>query len=355
VRDQRAFWELARRHMQRWRALAPEDRLYVREYMCYAATIGQPELALPLLRDFPAGDRRQDWALPLLAEALFQLERPAEYVAVADSVLSAAEAARARGDTARARTLWWPVSWLQRLAGRPTVLRPHSEFTRPPLPFRTHYDLLSWGLAPETLTVFERDLVHEIPLERRNVGPDGTPNAQAQAYIRQTLLYLSMTGFHERRVVLTHDTLSWNLPWRTPWLHRFQLRLVAGDSAGARALLSRMDYQLYLGDPTAATLRDDHLWVAESYLQLGDSAAALERMRDFARKLPRSAFGFAMWDWLPRFWLRYGDLAYAMRQRDEAVRGYRFIASLWANADPFLQPTVQRVRARLAELTAARN
>jgi tetratricopeptide (TPR) repeat protein len=99
----------------------------------------------------------------------------------------------------------------------------------------------------------------------------------------------------------------------------------------------------------------DHLFVAESYLELGDSAAALERLRDYARKFPRSIHAPFQLNFVPRFWIRYGDLAYALHQREEAIHAYRFITELWADADPIFQPAVQRARTRLAELTGGAN
>lgn len=188
------------------------------------------------------------------------------------------------------------------------------------------------------------------------LGPDGRPNAAGRSAFDAARLLYSIVGFHDRRTLLVADTVerpSLQLGSQTAALHPYQLfqvRLTSGDTTGARELLRGMDRQLELGAPSHPWLGVEHVFVAESYLEVGDSAAALERLRDFVRKFPHSTLAIAEAYLIPRVWVRYGDLAYALHQREDAIRAYRFLSELWADADPAYQPTARRARARLAEL-----
>ena len=44
------------------------------------------------------------------------------------------------------------------------------------------------------------------------------------------------------------------------------------------------------------------------------------------------------------------DLAFAAGKRDEARVWYRRVLDLWSQADPEMQPTVDRIKAALASL-----
>ena len=222
-----------------------------------------------------------------------------------------------------------------------------------------------FGLGPDSLLPFEADSGRRtFRFRPENVGTDGRPNAAGSANLAKWRLYYSIIGFHDRRTLLVADTVDrppWGLELRGAMvmaLHPyqvFQVRLTAGDTAGAREVLRGADRQLLLGAPSHPYLGVEHLFVAESYLELGDSAAALERLRDFMRKFPRSTLAALHVIYMPRIWIRYGDLAYALHQREDAIRAYRFISELWADADTLFQQTVQRARTRLAELTGGTN
>jgi hypothetical protein len=290
---------------------------------------------------------------------LWQLDRPRESVALLDSLRLAATAALARGDSSLVEITSLTGDNIAIALGR---IPPEYATEAPGQYGYTPYtDQIrrSWGLGPDSLLPFEADSGRStFRVRPENVGPDGRPNATAISRRAELRLYFSVLGFHDRRTLLVADTVD-RPPWGLGGAGRvsthpyqvFQVRLTAGDTAGARELLRRADYQLLLGAPSHPYLSVDHLFVAESYLELGDSAAALERLRDYARKFPRSIHGPPELTYVPRFWIRYGDLAYAMHQRDEAIRAYRFISELWDHADPLFQPTVQRARTRLAELT----
>lgn len=99
---------------------------------------------------------------------------------------------------------------------------------------------------------------------------------------------------------------------------------------------------------------------ADAYLQLRDSAAALRATRFFVDTamlfmpvIGGSAAGIVgtggtvLW---PRAMLLRADLAKAMGEKAEARFWYLRVLDLWANADPELQPTMERIRAALAVL-----
>ena len=98
---------------------------------------------------------------------------------------------------------------------------------------------------------------------------------------------------------------------------------------------------------------------ADVALVLHDSATALRLVRQFTDSvmpaLSRSTAGIGAPDgwWMlfaPRMMLQRGDLAAAMGYRDEARTWYTRVLDLWSDADPELQPTVNRIRAALASL-----
>ena len=107
---------------------------------------------------------------------------------------------------------------------------------------------------------------------------------------------------------------------------------------------------------------DDGGWMflAESHLELGDSATALERLLEWERRwvfLARESYIMEQVSpqrtssrLIGRTWLLYGDLAMAAGRRAEAKRAYGMVAGLWAHADAPLQPAVQRATAALARL-----
>jgi hypothetical protein len=366
LRATRTKREMMRPLLDRWRASFPDSRWQRVWYTSLLQGLGQPERALPIVLDFSPA-RGEEMAVNQLMRAvtvLWQLDRPRESVALYDSLRQVATAALARGDS----SLVWITSPSARgnvavVLGRyPPEWATVAPDTYGYIPL-TDQIRRQLGLGPDSLLPFEADSGRSFRYRPEHVGPDGRPNAAGIAWHdRQRLLY-SIVGFHDRRTLLVADTVD-----RPPWgladgtarvpshpYQVFQVRLTSGDTAGARELLRRADYQLLLGAPSHPYLLVNHLFVAESYLELRDSAAALERLRDYALKFPRSIHAPFQSYFVPRFWIRYGDLAYALHQREEAIRAYRFISELWEHADPLFQPTVQRARARLAELTTGKN
>lgn len=366
LRQTRAKVEMAQPLIERWRSVNPDSRRQRVQYTNVAQALGQPEAALPVIRDFASP--RRDMLMGQLHhafEVLLQLERPQEAVVLYDSLMAAHSAAMARGDSTL-QQLGTAQLWAGPVRGRVSPSDPALGAAK------AQEDLevarREFALGPDSLLRVEADSGRQIMLGPRLRRPDGRPTVAGDSAIVRMRLYLSVLGFHERRTLLLRDTAE-QYPEAggrnavRPPVHRVQVRLASGDTAGARELLRLVDYQLFLGEPSTQLLTDAHIWAAESYLELGDSAAALERMRDFARKLPNSQLvplgglfstmmGAPTFYFLPRFWIRYGDLAYALHHRDEAIRAYRLIEGLWADADPVFQPTVQRARTRLAELTA---
>ena len=50
------------------------------------------------------------------------------------------------------------------------------------------------------------------------------------------------------------------------------------------------------------------------------------------------------------WWLERGRVAERLGQNDKAIQDYRYVADLWRNADPELQPSVAEARAALNRL-----
>ena len=162
----------------------------------------------------------------------------------------------------------------------------------------------------------------------------------------------ALAGFHLGYRGAALDTAA-----RHP-LKRYQAWFARGNVPRARSALDEFD--------RALTARDEHtpddggwLFSAESRLELGDSAVALERLQEFAR---RWGLGFQdayivelrayqsltarLWG---RTWLLYGDLAAARSSPASARRAYRMVVALWGRGDDLVQPMVARARAYLAQ------
>ena len=132
--------------------------------------------------------------------------------------------------------------------------------------------------------------------------------------------------------------------------------LATGDTARFRARLARFD-SLAL----AATEEPDNglaLLGIEAHLAVHDSAGAMRWFTHFTEQTwnqspimdqPASGFVFEGLLW-PRLFLRGGDLAAGLGQRDVATRAYRAVVGYWAHGDADVQPFVQRARAALARL-----
>jgi hypothetical protein len=134
-------------------------------------------------------------------------------------------------------------------------------------------------------------------------------------------------------------------------------RLTAGDTAGARRALARMDSSIAPRDNVIVIAGEPTLWSAQQHLALGDTAGALARLGDIERVLNAHQFRFAVsrlsgsGPWLGRAWLLAGDIAAAQGQTADARRMYSRVVGLWGGGDPELRPVVDQAQARLESLT----
>jgi len=134
-------------------------------------------------------------------------------------------------------------------------------------------------------------------------------------------------------------------------------RLTAGDTAGARRALARVDSSIAPRDNVIVTAGELTLWSAQQHLALGDTAGALARLGDIEHILNGRQLRFAVArlagspPWLGRAWLLSGDIAAARGQTSEARRMYSRVVGLWGGGDPELKPVVDRAQARLESLT----
>ena len=163
----------------------------------------------------------------------------------------------------------------------------------------------------------------------------------------------TLAGFHARRTGPALDTAA-----RHP-LKRFQAWFARQDLSRARAALQEFDRELLARHPATP---DDGGWLfsAESHLELGDTATAFARMREFGRRWPSLIPGAYILEMryfqstTPRLWgrawLLYGDLAMARRESADARRAYGMVLALWDRGDDVVQPFVTRARTALASL-----
>ncbi|HEY2805095.1 MAG TPA: hypothetical protein VGI92_04475 [Gemmatimonadales bacterium] len=192
------------------------------------------------------------------------------------------------------------------------------------------------------------------------VIPAGFDSLERQMTARMTeparddyLQLTTLAGFHLRHNGPALDTAA-----ISP-LKRYQAWFARGDTARARVALREFDRKLVTRHPDSP---DDGGWLfsAESHVEFGDSAVALQRMQEFGRRWAAEIpFAYIMemryfqsttprlWG---RAWLLYGDLAKARGQRDEAKRAYRMVVGLWERGDPVVQPAVARAKTALAQL-----
>jgi hypothetical protein len=162
----------------------------------------------------------------------------------------------------------------------------------------------------------------------------------------------TLAGFHLGYRGAELDTAA-----RHP-LKRYQAFFARGDVARARAALAEFDRELVARDDHTA---DDGGWLfsAESHAELGDSAVAFDRMREFGRRWPLSLNGPVILEdryfqimttrLFGRAWLLYADLAKARSQNADARRAYRMVVALWEHGEPVVQPMVARAKAALAQ------
>ena len=149
---------------------------------------------------------------------------------------------------------------------------------------------------------------------------------------------------------------------------RSQAWFALGDTVRSRRELALAEAEV---DRRPAWAWDDGSWLflAEGYVLLGDSAAALRRLRDLAARWRTMAswvhqlLGEYTYIWggvlnigsrgleaAGREWLLYGDLAAASGDAAQARRAYRFVVGLWDRGDAPVQPLVERARAALVRL-----
>jgi tetratricopeptide (TPR) repeat protein len=173
---------------------------------------------------------------------------------------------------------------------------------------------------------------------------------------RDDFLQLStLAAFHMRRTGPALDTAAAHP------IKRAQAWIARRDTVRAREALVEFDRELAARHVATG---DDGGWLfsAEAHLELGDSAVALERLREFARRWVYMAGQFSsnileQWYWhrgtqrlWGRTWLLFGDLAMAAGQQAEARRAYRMVVGFWEHGDPPVQPLVARARAAQAQL-----
>jgi tetratricopeptide (TPR) repeat protein len=135
------------------------------------------------------------------------------------------------------------------------------------------------------------------------------------------------------------------------------------DTAALRRAATKLESDARRRTASGATEGGWALIAADAYLLLGDSAAALRAVRfSVDSSMPIMPIGSAVAPLLlprasiatpplwPRAMLLRADLAAAAGIRDEAKEWYDRVLSLWADADPELQPEVARIRGARAKL-----
>jgi tetratricopeptide (TPR) repeat protein len=162
-----------------------------------------------------------------------------------------------------------------------------------------------------------------------------------------------------RRGRAWRDSMTRSLPPATA-RRGFSALLAAGDTAGARRELGRMDSSLTQqgGMRRFPLVSVMHLESARQHLALGDTAAAAARLAEIEQMLNDAEFQYSVpmanygGPWMGQAWMLAGNLAAARRQYPEAARMYRRIVGLWGGADADLQPLVNEARAKLGSLPA---
>ena len=155
------------------------------------------------------------------------------------------------------------------------------------------------------------------------------------------------------------DSVLRNSPPPPPREPTFEELIAAGDTAGARRALARIDSMMALPPGTMRFPRYElnHLYIAQSYLALRDTARAEAMLADIERPFHERPFQFRIsfaYDdrpWVGRAWLLSGDLAAARGRLEDAVRMYRCVVGLWGGGDADLQPVVDEARVMLDSLS----
>jgi tetratricopeptide (TPR) repeat protein/TolB-like protein len=210
-------------------------------------------------------------------------------------------------------------------------------------PYLRAVALLGAGVVPHDLERVEQAW--------DSAAADRGPGARTPAARASRLRPTSVLAFRWRGRGPVHD------PAADDPLLRAQALMSTGDRAAARGAIVEFDgllRNLPEEEPERIALLP---FVAEAFLELGDTAAAFSRLEDFHRHmnhLPmRYALGQAtfiagaMWG---RAWLLLGDLATATGRASLAADAYRRVVGMWNGGDNEVQPMVSRARAALAAM-----
>jgi tetratricopeptide (TPR) repeat protein/TolB-like protein len=268
-------------------------------------------------------------------ELLLKLDRHAEAVALADSLLAGTDT------TLQIRVVGAVVA---AATGRLHAFDQRTS-TLSPLPIARPYFAatarVAVGLIPESLAATERDLSAAIAAQS---GGRVAPTAALGP------LYIWGLRLHPAGSVAL-DTAD-----RSPLL-RIAAFMLGGDPARARAALQQFDSTVLAS--AIETPEDGSLLLsADAHLMLGDSAVALDRLVEFERRWVYQPLISPLWPqglmmscmlW-GRTWLLMGDLAAARDRNDVAIRAYRRVVGMWSTGDSEVQPAVLRARQALATL-----
>jgi tetratricopeptide (TPR) repeat protein len=266
-------------------------------------------------------------------------ERPADARALVDSMLTDPGS-----------------SWKPELATAFGVFRADSTQTQAVTVRATHLRLTP--IFAGILADSDRAILETFGAVEGNAMP--VSQANKDAYVERATDVWRRIGFFVTRGRPAADTAS---PVGSA---RVQAFIAVGDTAHAR-----IELQKWTEDIRARPLHDysgDELFAAEALVLLRDSTSALSLLQRFASQWPllmsapnvglgsvnlRRAQPFVRPQSLrlvTRTWLLYGDVAYGLGAKADAIRAYRMVVGMWERGEPPVQPLVERARARLKEL-----
>jgi tetratricopeptide (TPR) repeat protein len=212
------------------------------------------------------------------------------------------------------------------------------------------------ALLPLWAGILPADVGHLAERYGEAYGRGVSRDARVQEQIHSGIVHqVNLLAFRMRRTRPAADTADPHP------IVRSQAWFALGDTAQSRRELALAEVEIDQRPPWAW---DDGSWLftAEGHLLLGDSAAALRRLRDLAARWPTMAsnvgqllgelgyLGNAGARATGREWLLYGDLAAAAGDVEQARRAYRFVVGLWEGGEAPVQPLVARARAALVKL-----
>ena len=158
------------------------------------------------------------------------------------------------------------------------------------------------------------------------------------------------------------DSLIRTRPPSPPAVHEpgFSELLAAGDTAGARRELARMDSAMAPrpNEMRIPPIGPEYFWSANYHVALGDTTGAEAQLAEIERILEHRPLQFS-WGltfsdphpWMGRAWSLAGDLAARRGRPEEAARMYRRVIGLWGGGDADLNPVVDHARAALDSLS----